>query len=289
MRPGGWAVPNLMVHKSNPTRAWSWVDRTQVLDQWYVSATNGHVTLFGLVGVWSGRGYASEYVSAIDGHTELKFFFIVGEDLIAERPNAAIKRLRSGVAKARRNRALDFQSRNTKLQFLGPFAVLPILLAASCAQGAPSGVDDRGLGPTGAGSATSEVDGSDNVSTVCPAIEPLELPSGSPPGEPREVGGPMDERSHEDPTPLTTWGSGNDSVSQAGGEVALKAMGESAFDSESWADEQVVLARGVERIVVPVGDPGQIQILFQQEDCYYINWIGPGISLEDAIEYAGRM
>lgn len=40
---------------------------------------------------------------------------------------------------------------------------------------------------------------------------------------------------------------------------------------------------------MPVGDPGEIQIHVIIEDCYYLLWVGPGLTIEEARDYAARL
>ncbi len=48
--------------------------------------------------------------------------------------------------------------------------------------------------------------------------------------------------------------------------------------------------RGDPAIAIPVGDPpvGQITIGWSSNGCDYTVWVGPGLTLEEAIAYAQR-
>ncbi|TQM26967.1 hypothetical protein [Microcella putealis] len=85
------------------------------------------------------------------------------------------------------------------------------------------------------------------------------------------------------------WGDGPDRVAQAVGSDARVAAGEGYDDVSAWPESSVVRVDGEPRLVLPVGDPGQIQIHFVVGDCYYVNWVGPGLSIDEARDYAGRM
>lgn len=107
--------------------------------------------------------------------------------------------------------------------------------------------------------------------------EPRELPSGADPGQVRF------ERD------LRVWGDGAD-------RVAL--LPEISEDTESWFESsdlpaghrQRVSVRGNDGVVIPVGDPPLSQINFAWRDgpCDYTVWVGPGLKLKDAIDYASR-
>lgn len=161
----------------------------------------------------------------------------------------------------------------------GSALILSLGLVVGCASGGPTETPPE-PGPTAA--EPSDPDALLEFDEACPAIEPRELPSGAPPGEPE-----IREAADTEP-PATIWGAGADQVVQAGGVVALALAGDDGFDTSSWAEDQIVEVDGVDRFVIPVGDPGQIQILFVVEGCPYINWVGPGLTIEDALDYASR-
>jgi len=181
------------------------------------------------------------------------------------------------------------RTRRHRLILLVLLVVVPLGFVASCGPGVPIQTENPNSAPTSSVAPDIDSESARGIDPECPVITPRELPSGQAPGAPQSVGVPEDQESSIDPVPLTTWGEGNDRITQAGGAVALSAVGGAAFERSSWADEQIVLAEGSERLVLPVGDPGEIQILFEVGDCRYVNWIGPGYTLSEALEYAGRM
>jgi hypothetical protein len=121
----------------------------------------------------------------------------------------------------------------------------------------------------------------------CAALAPRQLPSGAEPGAPTTVVGDYGEE-------LVVWGEHEDRVWQVGGRDAVERPDFSPADWDfsdlAEDDAQLVDMDGHQRLVLPVGDPpvSQIQIRFVAGNCPYVMWIGPGLSLEDAVGYARR-
>ena len=100
----------------------------------------------------------------------------------------------------------------------------------------------------------------------CEPVAPRILPSGAPTGAAQEIG----QRT-------VAWGADQDRVVQRIG-------GSPLGDLTDWP--QSVTLRDTEALVVPIGDPGQIAFVFTMNDCSYTTWIGPGITLRAARQYA---
>lgn len=113
---------------------------------------------------------------------------------------------------------------------------------------------------------------------ACQPVAPLALPSGAPPGPPRveEIDG----------TWHLTWSLGAEEVTQA---VEIKGNTQAPAGLDPDAPPNAVV-RGRPASVIPIGDPpvSQIAIAWSVGDCSYTVWIGPGLTVDDAIEYAGR-
>ena len=86
--------------------------------------------------------------------------------------------------------------------------------------------------------------------------------------------------------PGVVWGEGDDRVFQ----VVGVNHNEEWFDVLGDRDPQLTTVRGDRAAVIPVGDPpvGVIMIGWSSDDCDYTVWIGPGLTLKEAIAYARR-
>lgn len=150
--------------------------------------------------------------------------------------------------------------------------------------------------PTNGDDSPGEQEGVFPSASDCPPFTPQELPDGQEPGEaePYPSDAPNDFQ--------LVWGEGQEQVVVGWGQEVLDetGLGDDPFPPADLPDEQVVAAGGVERHVVPIGDPpqGQIAITFVDEPCPYVLWLAggvsedgeplPGYELEEAIEYAER-
>lgn len=112
------------------------------------------------------------------------------------------------------------------------------------------------------------------------SVEPSELPSGASPGSSRSEEGSDGE--------LLIWGDGAD-------QVALLAEIPTWLEREEFlalpADHlQRVAVRGNDGVLIPVGEPPASQIILSWEEgrCGYVVWLGPGLELEAAADYASR-
>ena len=138
--------------------------------------------------------------------------------------------------------------------------------------------------PPGAGDSPGRESPDSAAREECAIVAPAELPSGAPVGDPRPVEG--DEADSGD---RVQWGEGLDRVVQAVGADARTAAGEGNDDVDNWPESAVVRVDGAPRLVMPVGDPGEIQIHVIIENCYYLHWVGPGLTIEEARDYAARL
>jgi hypothetical protein len=113
---------------------------------------------------------------------------------------------------------------------------------------------------------------------ACQPIAPRTLPSGALPGPPRVE--EIDDIWH------VTWSLGPEEVTQA---VQLLDDGRqpAVFDPGHAPN---ALVRGRPAWVIPVGDApiSQLAIVWRAGDCAYTMWVGPGLSVEEAMGYAGR-
>ena len=111
-------------------------------------------------------------------------------------------------------------------------------------------------------------------------VEPRELPSGASPGPSRSEEGSYGE--------LRVWGKGTDRVSLLT-EVPpeLELLGPSELPADH---PQRVAIRGNDGVVIPVGEPpaSQIFLAWEAGPCGYVVWLGPGLELEFATDYASR-
>lgn len=161
---------------------------------------------------------------------------------------------------------------------------VPLLVSVVIAVTLSGCVSSSSSEPVSSGEPTGTPDASASLDDECEVIAPAELPSGEPAG---------DTASFETDDPGAAshfeWGEGPDRVVQAVGSDARAAAGEGFDDVSAWPESSVVRVDGEPRLVLPVGDPGQIQIHFVVGDCYYVNWVGPGMSIDEARDYAARM
>jgi hypothetical protein len=107
----------------------------------------------------------------------------------------------------------------------------------------------------------------------CPVLAPSELPSGAvtPAGRSIDLGA----------GPMVSWGSGIDTVMQR----------VEVYDSDvEMPPAERVTIRGLPGFVTPVGDgpESNIQMWWVDGDCLYLVWVGPGLTVDEAIEYAER-
>jgi hypothetical protein len=113
---------------------------------------------------------------------------------------------------------------------------------------------------------------------ACQPIVPRTLPSGAPPGPHRveEIDGMW----------RVTWSLGTEEVTQA---VAMMDNGQAPIGSDPDGAPNA-LVRGRPASVIPIGDApvSQIAIVWSVGDCRYTVWVGPGLTVDEAIGYAGR-
>ena len=114
------------------------------------------------------------------------------------------------------------------------------------------------------------------VPAACQPLAPRSLPSGAAPGAPRTV--QVEGRWQ------VTWSAGDEEVIQA---LDIAGAEGSQLDADDGLEAAV---RGQAARVVAIGDPpiSQIAIQWSVGPCSYTTWIGPGLTLEEAIAYAGR-
>lgn len=113
---------------------------------------------------------------------------------------------------------------------------------------------------------------------ACQPVAPRILPSGAPPGPHRveEIDG----------TWQVTWSLGAEQVTQAAG---MMGNGQAPARLDPEAPPNAVV-RGQPASVIPIGDPpvSQIAIEWSVGECWYTVWVGPGLTLDEAKEYAER-
>lgn len=184
------------------------------------------------------------------------------------------------------------------VRFLLPAGAVTALLLAGCA----TPVDE----PTGPGNAATSPATPESTPgpfppfTECERFTPAVLPSGAAPGEPR----PWPEENPRDF--YLAWGEEHDQVVVGWGQEMLDDRGgvETREDwpfRPGWPENMVVVKDGVERYVVPVGDPpaGPIDIEFVIDGCPYAIRMAagefadgevesPGYTEAEAIAYAGQ-
>jgi hypothetical protein len=105
----------------------------------------------------------------------------------------------------------------------------------------------------------------------CPVIPPAELPSGAPITEPRQNPG----------QPMISWGSGEDTVTQAPGHR----------DSVSFDEGTPVTVRGYPGFIRPTGDlplPQPMEIDWVEEGCPYQVFVALSGGEEAVVDYASR-
>jgi hypothetical protein len=111
----------------------------------------------------------------------------------------------------------------------------------------------------------------------CQPVAPRTLLSGALPGPPRveEIDG----------TWHLSWSLGAEEVTQA---MEIKGNAQALGLDPDAAPSAVV--RGQPASVIPIGDApvSQIAIVWSVGDCSYTVWVGPGLTVDEAIEYAGR-
>jgi len=107
----------------------------------------------------------------------------------------------------------------------------------------------------------------------CPVLAPSELPSGAPTTAARD--------NIQSPGQHVSWGSGADTVTQR------VEMNQGPFEMPP---AEPVVVRGQPGFVNAIGEvpDALIQMGWNEDDCAYMVWLGPGITLEEAIDYAGR-
>lgn len=137
--------------------------------------------------------------------------------------------------------------------------VVGLACLAACA-----GEPDAPIGPRR--STGGPVVSSDDV--VCAVLTPRQLPDGRPPGTARW-------RSPH----LAEWGVGANRVAERIGGNPLEIPA-------SWPSRTRL--RHGEAALVPIGDPGQIALVFSIGTCRYTVWIGPGIGIAEAQRFAAR-
>lgn len=124
--------------------------------------------------------------------------------------------------------------------------------------------------------ATTTAQATPQPSPDCQPVGPSQLPDGSPAGGSREIRGEIVD--------MWEWGEGDNSVTQAinhpsywGAELPHPDL----FEIE---------VRGEPAVIVTVGDStlSQITITWVEGGCTYTIWIGPGIDVDEASEYASR-
>ncbi|MPZ71161.1 MAG: hypothetical protein GEU71_16790 [Actinobacteria bacterium] len=144
-----------------------------------------------------------------------------------------------------------------------------------------SDVDPIAPGVSPRPSVTVQGDDDAEASTSNCNAEPRELPSGASPGSSRSEKGSDGE--------LLVWGDGADRVALL---AEIPAWVEPWVESSDLPVDhpQRVSVRGNDGVVIPVGDPPISQIFFAWRDgpCGYTVWVGPGLELDDAIDYASR-
>jgi hypothetical protein len=131
--------------------------------------------------------------------------------------------------------------------------------------------------------------GCGSVTGVCEPIAPRELPDGSGPGVARV-------ETADDGSTLWRWGSGDGQVAQAARRigasgVASCAPGEmQALDGCQPLGDATATVRGHPAFVVAVGNEveSQVRIDWLEAGCAYQTWVGPGLTVEQALDYAAR-
>lgn len=114
----------------------------------------------------------------------------------------------------------------------------------------------------------------------CEVLWPRELVSGAPARSFRMVGPGTFE-----------WGAGEDAVGVAVGQFP---DGDPDGDPESFDlppnSPQRVQVRGDPAVIIPIGDEGigQIAIAWRSGDCPYTLWLAPGVTIEEAADFAAR-
>jgi hypothetical protein len=272
-----------MTRTDAPVLPW-WIDRRRVLDVWR-DAHQRTVTLYGLTPPLDREGYAAVQ-ARLSGDAPKILLLLRDGDTLASVPDGAedrVLRQRLSRASGRRRRAGD-----RGMSAVG--ALVALLVLAGC--GIPAG-EREALQATEQAEA---VEGSEAESSPspwerfppaeqCPVVAPRELPSGADPGQPREF-------PEDDPMPhMLAWGTGKDEVTLGRGrELFADAPPDLVFPPADWPDRQTVHKDGVDRYVVPVGDPplGVIRIEFLYRDCPYVLWMQSGHELEEAMDHAAR-
>ena len=113
----------------------------------------------------------------------------------------------------------------------------------------------------------------DRTFFACRPIPPTTLPDGTPVGEARLQEG--------DYGPLAVWGESSQYPVHQG-------FGYTVFDASELGDGPTTTVRGNNAVIVPIGDGhvGQIAVVWAENSCVYTVWVGPGLTLDDAIAYA---
>jgi len=117
-----------------------------------------------------------------------------------------------------------------------------------------------------------------NLPGVCQPVAPRIMPSGAPPGPHRVE--QIDSVWH------ITWSLGAEQVTQA---VSRIGIGQASAGLDQGAAPNA-LVRGQPASVIPIGDPpiSQIAIAWRIGGCEYTVWVGPGLTLDQALDYAER-
>lgn len=112
------------------------------------------------------------------------------------------------------------------------------------------------------------------------AVKPRELPSGADSGASRSEEGDYGE--------LQVWGKGIDGVWLL--DDIPPELGLPDPSHLPAGDPQRVTIRGNEGLALTIGETAASQIIltWRAKDCGYVVWLGPGLDLESAIDYASR-
>lgn len=110
----------------------------------------------------------------------------------------------------------------------------------------------------------------------CEVMRPRELMSGAPAGSLRMMGPGTFE-----------WGAGEDAVGVAVGQ--FRAGDPASLDLPRDSPQRVQV-RGDPAVIIPIGDEGigQIAIAWRSGDCPYTLWLAPGVTIEEAADFAAR-
>lgn len=146
--------------------------------------------------------------------------------------------------------------------------VLLLFLAVLPAMGCTSSNDPDGQESTRPAASASSSAAGEPAADTCDPVPPRQLPSGAAPGEARPFASDYGD--------ALAWGKGADRLVQLPGANPLEL-------GKDWPKE--VPLRGSHARVTAIGDPGQVAFVFALNECVYTNWLGPGISMDDAETY----